>query len=237
MEEKAEIPTLRRIAQRAVEVVPGCDCSGISMRRRRRRVETVASTSAVAEACDAVQYALDEGPCLDAIWDDACYLTEDTRNDARWPRWGPRVAEHGVGSVLSIRLATSTETLGALNLYAERVNGFTTDDVDLALIYAQHATNAVSVALLVSGLEAAVDSRHDIGVAQGILMHKYGITKEQSFEVLRRFSSHTNVKLREVAAHVVQAGDLPAKSPEPAILDAHRPSATAATRRSSTSLS
>jgi AmiR/NasT family two-component response regulator len=48
-----------------------------------------------------------------------------------------------------------------------------------------------------------------IGVAQGILMQNYGISMEQSFELLRRYSSYKNIKLREVAEHVVQAGDLP----------------------------
>ncbi len=213
MEEKAELSTVHRIVDRAVAVVPGCDHAGISMRRRRHKVETVATTSPTAEACDALQYELEEGPCLDAIWRDDCYLTANTSNDPRWPRWGPRVAEQGVGSVLSIRLATSRETLGALNLYADRVDGFTADDVDLALIYAQHATNAMSVALLVSGLQTAMDSRHLIGVAQGILMADHGLTVEQAFEVLRRYSSHANVKLREVAAHVVETGALPEMEP------------------------
>jgi len=215
MEEKAELSTVRRIVERAVEVVPGCDHSGISMRRRRHRVETVATTSEVAQACDDLQYELGEGPCLDAIWQESCYLTTDTSNDPRWPLWGPQVADQGVGSVLSIRLATSRETLGALNLYAEQVDGFTPDDVDLAMIYALHATNAMSVALLVSGLQAAVDSRHVIGVAQGILMQHHDITMEEAFEVLRRYSSHANVKLREVAAHVVQTRALPEMVPLP----------------------
>jgi AmiR/NasT family two-component response regulator len=81
--------------------------------------------------------------------------------------------------------------------------------VDLAVIYGLHAANAMSTALLVEGLQTAVQSRHMIGVAQGILMHNYGIGMEQAFEVLRRYSSHTNVKLREVARHVVESGDLP----------------------------
>jgi transcriptional regulator with GAF, ATPase, and Fis domain len=210
MEEKAELSTLRRIVERAVDVVPACDHSGISLRRRHHRVETLATSSEVAATCDALQYELEEGPCLDAIWQEACYLTTDTSNDNRWPRWGPRVAEQGVGSVLSIRLSTSTETLGALNLYADEVDAFGRDDVDLAMIYAQHATNAMSAALLVSGLRAAVDGRHVIGVAQGILMSEHGLDLQQAFEVLRRYSNHANVKLREVAAHVVENGSLPA---------------------------
>ena len=39
-------------------------------------------------------------------------------------------------------------------------------------------------------------------------MQNYGIDMEQAFEVLRRYSSHKNIKLREVAEHVVELGDL-----------------------------
>jgi GAF domain-containing protein len=209
MQEQTQVPTMQRIAERAVQIVPGCDHCGISLRRRRHRVESVAATSILAEKCDALQYELDEGPALETVWASESHLTEDTGSETRWPRWAPRVAEHGIGSVLSIRLATITETLGALNLYAERTHAFGTDDIDLAVIYALHAANAMSSALLVQGLQTAVHSRHLIGVAQGILMQNYGIDMEQAFEVLRRYSSHTNIKLREVAEHVVQSGDLP----------------------------
>jgi transcriptional regulator with GAF, ATPase, and Fis domain len=209
MEEQAETPTMLRIAERAVQVVPACDHCGISMRRRRHRVESVAATSTLAEKCDALQYEFEEGPCLEAVWHGEFYLTEDTSKETRWPRWAPRVAEQGIGSVLSIRLSTQTETLGALNLYAEEKDAYGTDDIDLAVIYALHAANAMNSAVLLHGLQTAVQSRHMIGVAQGILMQNYGISMEQSFELLRRYSSYKNIKLREVAEHVVQAGDLP----------------------------
>jgi hypothetical protein len=209
MEEHDEAPTLQRIAERAVEVVPAADHCGISLRRRRHKVESVAATSDLALRCDTLQYELEEGPCLDAVLDSESYLTDDTRTETRWPRWAPRVAEEGVGSVLSIRLATNSETLGALNLYAGTAGAFTTDDVDLALIYALHATNAMSSALLVTGLQTAVNTRHTIGVAQGILMQRYDLTMQQAFEVLRRYSSHSNTKLRDVADKVVHSKVLP----------------------------
>ena len=209
MQEQAEVPTMQRIAERAVQIVPGCDHCGLSLSRRRHRLGSAAATSALAEKCDALQFELGEGPCLETVWETEAHLTEDTGSETRWPRWAPGVAEHGVGSVLSIPLSTSTETLGALNLYADRTHGFASDDIDLAVIYAVHAANAMSAALMVQGLETAVHSRHLIGVAQGILMQNYRIDMEQAFELLRRYSSHGNVKLREVAEHVVRSGDLP----------------------------
>ena len=209
MADLEEQPTLQTVAERAVAVVGACEFASVSLRRRRGRIETTASTSELASACDALQYELEEGPCLEAVWDGDSYLAEDIAHDARWPRWGPRVAKLGVGSVLSVQLSTETETIGALNLYAERARAFTSDDVDLALIFTVHATNALNSARLVSGLQTAVHSRHLIGVAQGILMSTYGLTMDQSFELLRRYSSQTNTKIRDVAQHVVDSGSLP----------------------------
>jgi AmiR/NasT family two-component response regulator len=48
-----------------------------------------------------------------------------------------------------------------------------------------------------------------IGAAQGIIMQRYDMTLEASFEVLRRYSSHSNRKLRDVAQLVVDQRVLP----------------------------
>ena len=83
------------------------------------------------------------------------------------------------------------------------------DVVDLALVYAVHATTALSSARRASTLQTAVSSRHVIGMAQGIAMERYGIDQHQSFELLRRLSSTTNVKLREVATQIVETRAIP----------------------------
>ncbi|ROR93024.1 GAF and ANTAR domain-containing protein [Nocardioides aurantiacus] len=201
--------TASRAARRALDVVPAAEHCSITLRRRGDRVETVASTSDLAETCDGFQYALREGPCLEATWDDEVYVSDDLRRDERWPRWCARVAESGVGSVLAVRLATETRTIGALNLYAEPTHAFDDQDRDVALLFAVHAANAISSADAVEGLTTAMASRHLIGVAQGILMHRYDLGLEQAFEVLRRYSSHQNLKLRDLARTVVERGDLP----------------------------
>ena len=58
-------------------------------------------------------------------------------------------------------------------------------------------------------LRAAVDSRHVIGMAQGIAMERFGIDQQQSFDLLRRLSSTSNVKLRDVAVQVVETREFP----------------------------
>ena len=83
------------------------------------------------------------------------------------------------------------------------VDAFDADAVELAEVYATHAAVMLDSARLVEGLQRAVRSRHLIGVAQGMLMHRYDLTMEQAFSVLQRWSSHRNEPLRVVAEAVV----------------------------------
>ena len=55
----------------------------------------------------------------------------------------------------------------------------------------------------VEGLRAALESRHTIGLAQGILMARHTLTVSQAFDYLRRRSQGDNVKLRKIAVDVV----------------------------------
>ncbi len=57
-------------------------------------------------------------------------------------------------------------------------------------------------------LEQAIDTRHTIGEAMGILMGRHRLTEDQAFAALRRYSQDHNVKLREVARRVCEKGGL-----------------------------
>ena len=57
----------------------------------------------------------------------------------------------------------------------------------------------------VEQLRRALSSRADIDQAKGALMLRYGITSQQAFDVLVRWSQHANVKLRVVALALLQA--------------------------------
>jgi hypothetical protein len=130
--------------------------------------------------------------------------------DPLWPRWGPRAAHEGVNSLVAVRLAIGGVAMGALNLYSSKHDGFADrDTLDLIFLYAVHAAGSFAAAKEISGLQTAMQNRHTIGVAQGILMQRYGITVERAFEILRRYSRTQNVKLRDIAAYVVAHHHLP----------------------------
>ena len=58
-------------------------------------------------------------------------------------------------------------------------------------------------------LQQALLSRDVIGQAKGILMERQRITADEAFDVLRKASQHLNVKLRNLAEHVVETGEIP----------------------------
>lgn len=200
--------TFESVVKRAVEVVPGCDLASITLLKRRGRAETVAVTDDEVERLDAIQYALGEGPCLDAAFERGSVIVTDVWTEHRWPHWTGEARHLGIRAVVAIRLYTEDETLGALNLYSTS-NGFDDESVDIALVFASHATEAMSKAKLVAGLRTALESRHTIGIAQGVLAVRYDITYERAFEVLHRYSNDHNIKLRDVAEVVMRTRGLP----------------------------
>jgi GAF domain-containing protein len=200
--------TIDRIAEYA-KAGMRCDDAGILLVHNRRRIETAAATSKLAERAHDLQTELDEGPCLDAITGEAFYLIGDTATDPRWPRWGSIVADLGIRSGVSIRLETRARRYGSLNLYGSSPEMFGPDDLAVASIFARHASIALATSQETDGLQRAMDARKVIGIAMGILMERYGLEPDRAFDVLQRYSQTNNIKLREVAQQVADRRALP----------------------------
>jgi GAF domain-containing protein len=180
-----------------------CDFASVTLRHGRGNFETVAATHPDVEKADALQYQYGEGPCFEAAKQEGDFLSQDLENDPRWPTWGPEAARLGLNSLLGIRLSTKRETFGALNLYARDRRNFTGDDVELAAVFASHAAVALAASRNDVNLKRAIDSRHVIGQAQGLLMERFGIDVDRAFAVLRRLSQDGNVKLAVIAQQIV----------------------------------
>ncbi len=201
--EPSEQSTLPRVVSLAVELVPGCELAGLSLRRAKGKVASPASTHPLVDELDAAQYEFDEGPALDAIRGPEAVVVDDTDADERWPGWLPLAASRGVRSVLSVRLATAKEVLGGLNLYSRHRYAFDQDAVRCAHRFAASVSTAVSVMAQMDGLRTAMRTRRQIGMAQGMVMLRYGLDEDQAFQFMSRLSQSHNVKLRDVAARLV----------------------------------
>jgi GAF domain-containing protein len=202
--------TLGAITRAAVEAVPGADDAGISY-KTGPRIEARGATGPRPAALDRLQDELGQGPCYAAIRRHPVVQCPDMATEERWPRFAAAAREHGVGSMLSIRLfVIAKHRLGALNLYATTAHAFDEDAEEIARVFAVHAAIALASAEREEHLEAALRSRDRISQAKGILMERFKLTADDAFRMLARTSSVTNRKIKDVAEEVATSGELPA---------------------------
>jgi len=197
--------TLQTIAEVARESVHGFDHVGISTIDKRGKVTTRAAAGDLVQPLDDLQYSLGEGPCVETLRAADVVVAPHLRHDQRWPRYVPEAVDMGLKSQLAVRLYLDGEgTLGGINLYST-----TSDEVDpeaesQADLFAAHAAIALGNARKRASLTEALQSRKVIGQAIGILMERYEMSEDRAFAFLVRASSHSNIKLRDVAQELVE---------------------------------
>lgn len=209
--------TVKSAVDLLVRNVPGCDAASISLVYNKRRVETPAASDELAATGDRLQQELHEGPALDTLWHEESVYVPDLTADSRWPNWGPQLTEAtGARSVLTFRLFTIKDVIGALSMYSTKVNAFTADDKAEGTALAAHIAIAVLAAQRLDQFTTALDTRTTIAQACGILMERYDLDAVKAFAVLTRISSSQNIKMRDVAAELVTTRQLPGLDSAPA---------------------
>jgi transcriptional regulator with GAF, ATPase, and Fis domain len=200
---------LAEIIAAAVATVPGVDEGSVSVVTGRRNIGSQAPTGDLPAQVDALQEETQQGPCLDAAYEQLTVRVDDMASETRWPEFARRASQAGAASMLSLQLYVEGDNLGALNLYSRTPNAFDDESEQVGLLFASHAAVAYAGVRKEAQLAQAVDSRDLIGQAKGILMERYKITPERAFLVLTRASQNSNRKLQDIATELVRHGSVP----------------------------
>ncbi len=200
--------TLVEVVRAAVELIPGCDEGSISVVMDRRTVTSRAASGELPRVVDALQEAVGQGPCLDAVYEQETVRVADMASETRWPKFAARALEAGAAGMLSIQLFVEGDNLGALNLFSRRAWAFDDESEHVGLLFASHAATAYAAAQQQAKLVRTVATRQLIGRAEGILMERHKVTGDQAFAMLVRASQHRHLKLRDVAEQLVHSGGL-----------------------------
>ncbi|WP_327632921.1 GAF and ANTAR domain-containing protein [Kribbella sp. NBC_00482] len=196
--------TLQAITSATVDTLATVDYASISLTRDDGQIVTLAPTAPLPAEADALQYQLGEGPCLEAALDEPVVLSEDLGRDARWPSYGPAAAKAGLGSQVAFQfVAQHGHVRGALNLYSEQTRALDAATMQIGALFATQVAITMGWVRHEEDVQAALYTREQIGMAIGILMERYRLTREGAFNFLVRTSQTGNVKLREVAAAVI----------------------------------
>lgn len=192
---------------------------GVTLLRARTKT-TVASNGPEAQKLDEVQYAYDDGPCLRAAREGSVQYVCDFVVEERFPEYSRAIAGQGIRSALGVPIPLEGETKAALNFYSPLVDAFTEDSIAHARAFAEEVSASLRLAVRIAELtessadmRAAMQSRTTIDLAVGVIMGQNRCSQDAAMSILKAASSARNIKLRDVAASVLQSlGQGPVKS-------------------------
>ncbi len=95
----------------AKDTIPGSLGAGVTLTNERGRKMTAGASDPRVERADALQYELEEGPCLTAWAQRELVHVDDMVAEKRWPRWCPLAYELGMRAAMSAPLLLAIKPL------------------------------------------------------------------------------------------------------------------------------
>jgi GAF domain-containing protein len=195
---------IAELVEHAAVEIPGAQYAGITVTRNAKHIDTPATTHKWPLLLDEIQQRHREGPCLTAAWEEKTVHVADLEQDHRFPAYRRDALEQTpIRSVMAFQLFIADETMGALNIYAERPHAFGAQSRELGQIFAAHSSVAWNNARRDEQFKRALASRDTIGQAKGMVMERYGVDAVQAFALLRKLSQDANVPLIDVATELI----------------------------------
>ncbi|PVY29549.1 GAF and ANTAR domain-containing protein [Williamsia muralis] len=197
---------LGELIHNAVDHIPGASYAGITVvSRQNRDVATPAATHEVPRTLDALQQKHREGPCFDAAVEHDSYYISNLYGERRWPRFcADAIEQTPIQSIAAFQLFTTRDAVGALNLYSEIPGAFDQESRDLGYIFAAHAATVWGALQRGEQFRSALASRDTIGQAKGMIMERYSVNAIQAFDLLRKLSQESNIRLYDIARQLVE---------------------------------
>lgn len=173
---------------------------------------SLCTTGPVSEFIEQLQFALGEGPCVDASHQGRPVLEPDLAKPAV-PRWiaftGPAV-DAGVRAIFGFPLDVGVVRLGALNLYRDAPGPLTDEQHADALVVADVAAQAVllmqanaSPGRLAAELEVGADFHYVVQQAAGMVAAQLDVSVAKALIRLRAHAFGNDRNLDDVARDVV----------------------------------
>jgi GAF domain-containing protein len=210
--EADELPddVLSRLTALAAELVPGSTAAAVTIAMSSGAL-TFAASDRRLEELHRLQFDGEDGPVAETLRHNEPRRVDDTAAERRWPAFCRAAAEAGFASCLVLPLRTDQQPAGAVALYGPEPDTFRGAAHDVALLVAAQGGAAVHNATLyrtcrrmVDNLHLGLESRAVIEQAKGVLHAELGVSPDEAFGLLSRYSQDNNQRVRKIAAELVE---------------------------------
>jgi hypothetical protein len=204
-------PTAARLCDVSVELT-GATGAGIMLMTDDVQLGALGATDEVSATIEELQFALGEGPCLDAYFGRRPVSEPDlvAPEQLRWPAFTPAAVEAGARAIFGFPLQVGVTRLGALDLYRDTPGPMSDEAHADATVMADVAARALidmqAHAPAGSLSKAMVDGSNlqlAVHQASGMVSVQLGIPVGDALARLRAFAFADGRALEEVAADVV----------------------------------
>jgi hypothetical protein len=164
------------------------------------------------EPIEELQFALGEGPCLDAFATRRPVLVPDLAAGAmgRWPGYAPAVHHRGMRAVFAFPLQIGAARLGVLDVFRVEPGSLSTAEFREALTFADVAVTTLlngqeqaPPGAVADGLDEVMGQRAELFQAQGMMSVQLGVSLADALARLRAHAYAENRPLGDVARDVV----------------------------------
>ena len=184
--------------------------AGVSLLDTHGLRSSSGASNEVVQRADALQYELDEGPCLAAWAGRAVVRIDDVGSDQRWPRWAAAAAGLGLRSALSAPLVAGDVALGAVKVYADQPGAYDQHAERRLLMFAgQAAVLLANVRTLQDArrvsdnLRQTLRSRDVVSMAKGALMAAEQVGEDAAFALLASLAQREHRSVHDAAVTVL----------------------------------
>lgn len=117
-------------------------------------------------------------------------------------------------SLLSVPMAVQGKVIGVLNCYTCEPHDFTETETNLLTAIANQAAVAIvnaELALKARTIQQELESRKVVERAKGIVMRDQGLSEEQAYLHIRKYSMDNRKTMKEVAEAIIMAEEMKKK--------------------------
>jgi GAF domain-containing protein len=210
------VDLLTALAAGCVDVLD-VGAAGIMLAAPDGELRVMASSSEAMRVLELFELQARQGPCLECYRTSTPVVNQDlVVGDDRWPSFAAEALAAGFHAVHALPMRLRGTVIGALNLFHVEPGEMRRADVDAAQAFADVATIAIlqhraatEAYLLNEQLNAALHTRVVIEQAKGIVAERQSLDMERAFATLRNHARNHNLRLVDVATHVIEGSLAP----------------------------
>ncbi len=201
---------LRLIVTVTAEVMGSNICSLMLIDEKKKELVIRATQSVSEEYNQKIPLKIGEGIAGKVVAQNKPITVKDVTKEKEY-KYQDIARKEGLCSLLCVPLAVKGKPIGVLNCYTSKPHDFSETEIEILMSIANQAAVAIeNTELLVKSkiIQEELETRKRIERAKGIIMHGEGLTEEEAYLKIRKYSMDNRKTMREVAEAIILSDEM-----------------------------